>query len=126
MMLKRPMSPFWYLQRGTYVLFMLREMTSLFNALYMVFLLILLHKISQGREFYSAYLAFLAAPPMMVLHVMALGFSLLHTVTWFNATGKAIVIRRGDQRLPDAALVVPNYVAWAVASAFILWMALRG
>lgn len=124
-MLKRPMSPVWYVQRMGYIAFMLRELTSLFNALYMVFLLILLYAISQGRETYAAFLAFLEAPGMIVLHVVALAFSLLHTITWFNATGKAIAIRRGEERLPDAALAVPNYLAWAGVSSFILWIVLR-
>lgn len=125
-MLKRPMSPVWYLRNRAYLVYMLRELTSVFNALYMVFLLILVYSLSQGPETYDAFLAFLTAPGMVVLHLVALGFSLLHTVTWFNATGKAIAIHRGEERLPDAALVVPNYVAWALVSILVLWIVLRG
>jgi succinate dehydrogenase subunit C len=125
-MLTRPMSPVWYLRSRAYVVFMLRELTSVFNALYMVFLLILLYSLSQGPEACAAFLAFLGAPGMIVLHLVALGFSVLHTVTWFNATGKAIVIRRGEERLPDAALVAPNYAAWVLVSTFVLWIVLRG
>jgi fumarate reductase subunit C len=125
-MLKRPVSPLDYFRKGPYFVFMLRELTSLFNALYLVFLLLLLHKLGAGREAYAAFLGLLWSPGMIGLHVVALGFSILHTVTWFNATGKAIVIRRGGERLPDAALAVPNYVAWALVSLFLFWIVLRG
>ena len=63
---------------------------------------------------------------MVPLHVLALGFSVMHTVTWFNATGKAIPIRRGEERFPDALLAAPNYVAWVLVSALVLRAVLRG
>ena len=125
-MFGRPMSPVWYLRRGPYLVFMLREVSSLFNALYAGLLLIMLHGLSRGRESHEAFVAFLASPGMIVLHVVALGFSLMHTVTWFNATGKAIVIRRGERRLPDAALTVPSYLVWVLLSALVLWVVLSG
>ena len=125
-MLERPMPSLWYLRRRPYLLFMLREFTSLFNALYAVFLLLLLHRLGQGRENHEAFLRLLASPGMIPLHVLALGFSVMHTVTWFNATGKAIPIRRGEERLPDALLAAPNYVAWVLVSVLVVRAVLRG
>ena len=125
-MLRRPMSPVWYLKRGPYVVFMLREFTSLFNALYGLLLLLLLSKWSESSEAYDAFLAFLGSPWMIPLHVVALASSVLHTVTWFNATGKAVVIRWGEARLSDAALAAPNYAAWALVTVLVLRLALRG
>ena len=125
-MLKRPVSPADFFKRAPYVIFLLRELTSVANALYVVLLLVLLARLGEGREAYEAFLAFLWSPAMLAVHVVSLPLAVLHTVTWFNATGKAIVVRRGEERLPDVALAVPNYAAWAVVSILLAWAVLRG
>jgi fumarate reductase subunit C len=115
-----------YLKQNAYRIFVLREVSSLFNAIYIVFFIVLLFLLGEGKDSYREFLSVLWSPPMMILHVVALAFALLHTVTWFNATGKAIVVRRGEERLPEAALAIPNYVAWAVVTVFIFWFLNHG
>ncbi len=120
-MLKRPMSKTWYMKNRAYQIFILRELSSVFNALYVVFALVMLWNLMRGKAAFDAFLAVLWSPAMIPLHVIALGFALLHTITWFNATGKAIVVRFGEERLPESALAIPNYIAWAAVTAFLFW-----
>jgi fumarate reductase subunit C len=47
-------------------------------------------------------------------------------VTWFNLAPKAMAIRLGGKRLPNLAIAGPNYIAWAVISAAVAWILLRG
>ena len=56
-MLKRPMSKTWYMANAAYRLFILRELSSVFNALYMVFLLLLLWNLMRGKADYDAFLS---------------------------------------------------------------------
>ena len=122
---RRTMGSNWWLSRGAYFLIMLRELSSVFIATYLVFFLILLYKVTQGPEAFADYMNFFWSPVMILFHVFALAFALLHTVTWFNLTPKALVIRRGEERLPPALIAGPNYVVWVVVTAFILWLVLK-
>ena len=122
----RPMPATWWLQRGAYFFFMLRELSSVFVAVYLVMFLVMIHRLSQGPDAYGAFLQSLKSPLAILFHVVALAFALLHTITWFNLTPKALVIRIGEERLRPELIVIPNYVAWIVVSAIIGWFVVKG
>ena len=116
----------WWLERPSYVRFMIREVTSVFIAIFLVVLLIEVRKIAQGPEAYAAMVAKLRAPGWIVFHIVALAFALYHTVTWFKLTGVVQVVRVGDRQVPPALVVAGNFVAWVVVSLFILyWLLVR-
>jgi fumarate reductase subunit C len=58
---------------------------------------------------------------MVGFHFVTMILALVHAITWFNATPKAMVFWRGEERVPGAALILPNYVLWAGVSAFVFW-----
>jgi fumarate reductase subunit C len=60
-----------------------------------------------------------------VLNAVALLLALYHTITWFNLAPRAMPVRFGGKRLPDWMVAAPNYVAWVVMSAVIMWFLLR-
>ena len=122
----RPMPATWWLKRPNYLLFMLRELSSVFVAIYVVWFLLLLRKLSEGPEAYAAFLDGLRSPLAILYHLVALAFALLHTITWFNLTPQAMPIRRGEERVPASLIILPNYVAWLVVSAVLVWIVLRG
>jgi fumarate reductase subunit C len=122
----RPISATWWLKRSSYLLFMLRELSSVFVAGYVVIFLVMIRRLSQGPAEYEAFLATLGSPLAILFHIVALAFALLHTITWFNLTPKAMAVWRGEERLPAAAMIVPNYVAWIVVSGVIAWFVLGG
>jgi len=122
----RPISATWWLKRSSYLLFMLRELSSVFVAGYVVIFLVMIRRLSQGPAEYEAFLAALRSPLAILFHIVALAFALLHTITWFNLTPKAMAVWRGEERLPAAMLIVPNYVAWIVLSGVIAWFVLGG
>ena len=114
------------MKRKPYVLFMIREMTSVFVAGYCVFLLILTRKIAQGPEAYGALIAGLRSPLSVALHLVSLAFVLYHTVTWFNLTPKIAVVWRGEERVPAALIAGPLYLAWIGLSVLVAWIVLGG
>lgn len=122
---RRAMAPTWWLTNRVYFLFMVRELTSVFIAAYVVLFLLMLHRLALGREAYEAYMRFLAAPGMIVLHVLILAAALFHTITWFNLTPKAMSVRLGEKRVPPPILVGGTYAAWIAASiamtSIVLW-----
>ena len=122
----RPVPATWWLRRPSYFVFMMREFSSVFIAVYLVMFLVMIDRLALGPEAYGAYLEGLKSPLAILFHAVALAFALLHTITWFQATPKAMPVWKGEERLPSAMLIVPNYVAWAVASAVIAWIVLGG
>jgi len=123
---RRPVPSTWWLHNRAYFLFMLRELTSVFIAAYLILLLILLYRLNAGRGAYESYLRFLGAPGMVTFHVIALAAALFHTVTWFNLTPKVLVVRVGARRVPAPIIAGVNYAAWIVFSALVAWIVLRG
>ncbi len=122
----RPMPATWWLRNRAYLLFMVREFTSVFIAVYVILLLVMVRRLTQGPEAYDAYLQFLATPGMLVFHIVALLFALFHTITWFNILPKVVVIRLGEERVPGWIVAGVNYAAWVIVSGLIAWFVLRG
>ena len=147
---RQPVSRLWWLKKRTYFLFVMRELSSVFVAWFAVFLMVLVFAIGRGEASYQRFLEWAASPVVVVVNVVALAFSVLHTVTWFALTPQAMVVRfRGRQvramkevrvagqwvpaatvvrvggRLPAGAVIASQYVGLVVVSAFIAWLVLR-
>ena len=122
---RRPMPTTWWLQQRAYLLFMLRELTSVFIAVYAILLLIMLYRLHAGRDAYESYMRVLASPGMIAFHVIALVAALFHTVTWFNLTPKVLVVRVGARPVPAFIIAGINYAAWVVLSVLVAWVVLR-
>ena len=119
----RPIPATWWLKKRSYTLFMVRELTAVFVAGYALFLLFVLFKATQGEVAFNAFVEVLKSPISIILHVCALIMALYHTITFFNLSGAVMRVWRGEERVPPLAIVAPNYIAWAVVSAAIVWIA---
>ncbi len=121
----RPMPRDWWLQRLPYLSFMAREVSSIFVAAYVVIFMVMLSRISQGPEAYQAFLASLESPLAIFFHVVALAFALIHTLSWFSLTPKAMMLYIGEDRVPSYWILGSHYAAWIAISAFVAWMILK-
>ena len=117
--LPRTHSNAWWLKRRTYFVFMMREWSALFVAVYAALLLVLMSKVQDGAAPFEDYVDFLQSPLMIAFHVVALLFALLHTVTWFAAVPKGLPLRRGEELVPPMLMIGGNYVVWAAVSAVV-------
>ena len=115
----------WWLGKRNYVLFMLRELTSVFIAVFLVVFLVQLAELAQGPEAYAAAAAWLASPGWIVFHLLVLAAALYHSITWFNLTPQVIIVRRGEERVPPVVIAGSHYLAWLVVSVVILLIVLR-
>ena len=121
----RPIPKDWWLARRPYTLFMLREFTAVAVAAYAVLLLVMLYKFKQGPEVFDAFMDVFKSRLSRVLHGVAFFAVLYHTITWFNLTPQAVVIRIGEDRVPAALIAGVNYVIWVAVSAAVAWIILR-
>lgn len=121
----RQIPTFWWLERRSYLLFVLRELSSVFVAWFIVYLLLLINAISGGAAEYGRFVDWSGRPWMVVLNAIALLFVLLHAVTWFGLAPKAIVVRMRGQRVPPRVIAGAHYLLWLVLSAITAWVILR-
>jgi fumarate reductase subunit C len=123
---RRRVSTYWWLGRPSYLVFILRELSSFFVAWFVVFTLLQIRALSQGEDSYQRFLAFSKTPAVLLMNVIALFFVVLHAITWFKLAPQAMVVRLRGQRVPAAWIAGPNYAAWALASALVAWIILKG
>jgi fumarate reductase subunit C len=121
-----PVSRLWWLRRTSYLLFVLRELSSVFVAWFVVYLLLLVRAVYGGDDSYQQFLDWAASPGVVVLNIVALAFVVLHAVTWFNLAPRALVVRVQGQRVPSWMVAAGHFAAWAVVSVAIAWIALGG
>jgi len=119
------MSVFWWVGRRSYLVFVLRELSSVFVAWSVVFLLLLVHAVSQGGKQYQQFLNLSSNPWMLALNAVTLAFLVFHAITWFNLAPQAMVVRLRGNRVPRSAITGAHYAAWALLSALVAWLILR-
>ncbi len=120
------MSTYWWLQRGSYRAFILRELSSIFVAWFVIYLLMLVHAVSQGDASYQEFLSWSGTAGILLLNVVSLLFIVFHAITWFNLAPQAMVVRLKGKRIPGALIAASNYGAWVVVSAFVAWILVAG
>lgn len=120
------MSTYWWLGSPSYLAFILRELSSVFVAWFVLYLLMLIRATGQGDVRYQEFLAWSRSPIVLALNLVTLLFIVFHAITWFNLAPKAMVVRVGRTRVPGILIAASNYLAWVVASAVIAWLVLGG
>jgi fumarate reductase subunit C len=106
--------------------FILRELSSVFVAWFVIFLLLLAHAVGQGTREYQRFLRWADNPWVIAVNVVALCFVVFHSLTWFNLTPKAMPVRLRGKRVSTIWVVGPIYLSWAAVSALVGWLVLGG
>jgi fumarate reductase subunit C len=124
--LYRPrVSTWWWTRKRSYFVFVMRELSSIFVAWFVVYLVLFVYAVGRGEAAYRSFLGWASSPWVTLLNVVALVFLLLHTVTWFNLTPQAMAVRVAGRRVPAWQIVVQQYVGLAVVSGFVFWLVTR-
>lgn len=119
-------STFWWLVRWPYLRFILREISSVFVACFVLITLLQIRALSQGSEVFAAFERRMSHPLLVLFNVVTFLFVVFHAVTWFNLTPKAMSARFRGKRVPGLLIAAPNYVAWVAVSAAVAWFVLEG
>jgi fumarate reductase subunit C len=113
----------WIFRHPRYVRYMVRESSCLFIGGWTLLMVWGLKQLADGPAAWAAFLACLKSPASILFHVVALGFALYHSVTWFNLTPKALPVQVGERFLPGAVIAGAHYVVWALLSLLLLKLA---
>ena len=121
---RRPVSAsLWWLAQPRYIRYMAREVSCVFIGAYTGVVVVGLVRLSEGAVAWGGYLEALQGRGSVAFHLLALGFALYHTTTWFNVTPKAMPVQLGETRLPGGVIIGAHYAGWAVVSALVLYLA---
>ncbi|MER6997931.1 hypothetical protein [Streptomyces sp. NPDC000410] len=123
---RRPVPVFWWLRRRAYFVFVLRELSSVFVAWFVVFLLLMAGAVAEGGGAYERFLDWSGQWWAVLVNTVALLFVLLHTVTWFGLAPRAMVVRLRGRRVRPGSILALHYVLWALLSAATAWLILSG
>ena len=113
----------WFLRHPRYLRYMAREVTCFFVGGYSLLMLVALVRLSEGEAAWNGFLEGLQSPLSIVLHLLALGFTVYNTVTWFNVTPKALPIQIGEAFVPGIVITGAHYAGWAVFSVVLFRLA---
>ncbi len=94
----------WWLKNPRYTLYMLRELSAVFAALWVVLFLAQLSRLAEGPAGRAQWLAEVTSPGWIFFSLIALLFVLYHAWTSAMATGALIYLRLGKTATPAAAL----------------------
>ena len=108
----------WWTRRRHYVLYMLREFSSVPMALWLLWLLWEIKSAGDGPAHY--------APPSSLLFVafsvVVLLFALYHSYTFLSLAGVIIRIKVLDRVVPPRVIVFAMFAQWAIASAVVAFV----
>ena len=123
---RKRVSTYWWLHRWPYLRFILRELSSVFVAWFVVIALLQIKALKNGPTAYTEFQEWLRSPTLIAVNVAALLFVVFHATTWFNLTPKAMLLRVRGKRIPSLLIVAPSYFVWLAISAAVAWILLRG
>ena len=113
----------WIFRHPRYLRYMVREFSCLFIGGWTLLMAWGLKQLSEGPAAWAAFLEILKSPASIAFHVLALGFAIYHSVTWFNLTPQALPLQRGEEFGPDWVISGAHFAAWGVVSAGLLYFA---
>ena len=122
---RRPMPVLWWVRKRSYFMFVMRELSSIFIAWLVLYLVLFVRAVGQGEASYAEFLDWAASPLLVVVNVVAFAFVVLHTMTWFSLTPQAMVVALRGHRVPGAVIIGAQYAGLGVVSAFMFWLVTR-
>ena len=121
----QPIPATWWMSNRRYFLFMIRELTSVFVALFVLLFLYELFLITKGKEVYELFQKSLRSGPFITFYGIALLFALYHSVTWLGLTAKIQIVKIGKSPPPPVFVSLGAYGGWIVATGLVAYLFLN-
>jgi fumarate reductase subunit C len=112
----------WWLKKGRYFMYMMRELSAVFVALWVVLFLAQLPNMAAGPQNPTAFGAWqetIHSPGWVLFSLVTLVFVVYHAWTWFNLMGAVIYLRAGKLVLTGKPVTGAMLLVWAGATVVI-------
>ena len=120
----REMTPTWWNKLGFYRFYMLREGTAVVQLWFSLLVMYGVYCRKGGPADWAGYVHFLQNPVVVLVNILTLAGTLLHTVTWFQLAPKAVNIVIKDEKMGPEPIVRLLWVVTLIVNAVILAVAL--
>jgi fumarate reductase subunit C len=109
----------WWLKKRNYVLYMVRELTAVFAALWAVLFVFQLPRL---RTEPLGWERAMSSPGWTAFSFVAFAFVLYHAWTWFNLMGTVIYLRPGKNPISGRTIIATMLFVWAALSILIAFI----
>lgn len=111
----------WWLRRRSYLLYMIREVTSLPIAIWWLLFLVEMSRLRSGSGGYHPLEAW-----FVVVSVICLVAALWHSYTFLSLAGVILRVPLGERHVPPKAIVGAMFGLFAVLSAVVVALVIWG
>lgn len=123
----RPRLPWaWWTRNRNYTIYMLREASSLFIALWAWRFLAQLRHLRRGAGAYESFVRAQRNPLWVLFNLVTFAFAALHSVTFLQAAGMGPRVRVGGRKVTEQQITQGAFAGWAAASVAVLLALLLG
>ncbi|OTA17436.1 fumarate reductase subunit C [Xenorhabdus vietnamensis] len=120
----RGMEDNWWQKLGVYRFYMLREGTSVPTVWFSLLVLYGVFALKDGPESWAGFVSFLQHPAVLLINIITLLATLLHTKTWFELAPKALNIIVKNEKIPPGPIIKLLWATTIIATVVILGVAL--
>ena len=121
----RPVPATWWMSNRRYFMFMIRELTSVFVAMFVLLYLYEFFLISKGAEVHGLFRQSLRSVPFITFYVIVLIFALYQSWTWLGLTAKIQVVKLGRITVPPVLVSLGAYGSWIAATVVVGYLFLN-
>lgn len=101
---------FWWLGRASYLRYMLRELTCVPIAAWILMATVGLVELVRGPAAWQGFLHGMASPAGVAFQVIVLIAGVYHAVTWFALAPRTMPLELGGRRVPGAWVQGAHYL----------------
>lgn len=112
---RRPLPSNWWLKSYHYFMYMMRELTALFAALWVLGFLVQLPLMAgypENMSGHNLWVQYVRSPGWIIFSFICLIFVLYHAVTFITLMGTVMTARFGKIRIGGGRVVAPMMLAW--------------
>ena len=114
---RNAMGPTWWLRKGHYFWYVVREFTALPLAIWLLLLLVEIKRAGDGPAAYYPHSSTL----FVVFSVIAFFFALYHSITFLSLAGVIMHMNIVDRPLPSQVIVWLMFGLWGAVSIVIFY-----
>lgn len=112
----------WWLRNRRYFLYMVRELTAVFAAVWVLLFVTQLPQMVGGPERHAMWLATIRSPGWLTFSLVSLAFAVYNSWTTFGAMGSVVYLRLGGKPVPGSSIRALMFLGWAAATLLIAFV----
>ena len=110
----------WFMAKPFYKRYMLREVTCIPMALYVLNLMCGVAALATTPEKWLSWIEMQKSPLMVLFCLVTLVASLFNTYTWFETTPKVMKVQQGDKFVPEKTILGAHWAVFAVLAVILI------